>query len=469
MDILIAWLGRHDLRAARAKDAKTAGPLADFIALDPHARVVLLNPEGLAAAWYPEWLAGRTGCQVEMIGVPLARAHDLDAVYEEARRTVVEAAGHWGQARFSYLVSAGTKAMSTALLWVGCLDPPGRIFHNRADPRQDDPRQRCVQLSWPARFSGALVAGRRLAGETDAALLDASAREVSRDPAMREIYRRAARVSPSALPVLISGEVGTGKNILARFILGQNAQSLDGPTADAADMEALTGAAVLVETVGALHPAAQHALLGLLRRGPTRVVATATGDLWESVRGGRFREDLYFELSRYRMHLPPLRDRPQDVRFIAESVLAVDAAARGQITTLDDDAWLALAKHLWPGNVRELRNAMTQLVVDAVETESGRVVTSDLVARVLDEGPADKPSVAAPQPIGSEPGEALVAAVRRTGQHLQEVMERWEAAAIQHAISLEKTQKSAGELLGYSPQNMSNTKRRLQARGYWKP
>ena len=203
----------------------------------------------------------------------------------------------------------------------------------------------------------------------------------SLSPSMRAIEHVMADIAPTEIPVLLTGESGTGKDLAAmhlhrhsarrahgfRKVLGSTATpeqlSLDG-----ADRG--TGTLYLDEAAD-LSPAGQTRLLQSLAERensvsarPPRLICGTTRNLEELMRGGRFREELYFRLNGVCLRLPPLRHRKEDIASLAEHFLGKYAALFGRPRpTLSPAEIHALQEHAWPGNIRELENAMKQAVI----------------------------------------------------------------------------------------------------------
>jgi two-component system nitrogen regulation response regulator GlnG len=220
---------------------------------------------------------------------------------------------------------------------------------------------------------------------------------LGRSPAMQEVFKRIAMVAGSDANVIISGESGVGKELVARAIHEHSAR-VDGPWAmmhfpamspswldDALDgphgLSAAVGGTLLLSDIGEASLDVQVQLLHALEQtssaatwgvgdSPSRIrlVATTRRDLKEEIRAGRFREDLYYRLAMFEIDVPPLRSRGDDVRLLAERFLAEESGAERGLR-LSSSALQLLLSHDWPGNVRELRNVVRAAALVAREGE----------------------------------------------------------------------------------------------------
>ncbi len=239
---------------------------------------------------------------------------------------------------------------------------------------------------------------------------------------MREIYERIRRVAPTQTTVLITGESGTGKELVARAVhrLSQRADqpfvavncAALSPTLVESELfghekGAFTGAArkheglffaantgtILIDEIGDLALELQAKLLRVLeqhevtpvgstrtRRLDVRVVASTHVDLVSAVEEGKFREDLYYRLSVVTIHIPPLRERIEDIPLLVSHFLETCRAdVGGEARAFSDAALNKLMAYNWPGNVRELRNVVEGLVV---LTPHATIDVEDLPARI---------------------------------------------------------------------------------------
>jgi NtrC-family two-component system response regulator AlgB len=220
---------------------------------------------------------------------------------------------------------------------------------------------------------------------------------------MRATLAMLAKVSQLDIPVLLRGEAGSGKSVLARALHAASPRrehalvaidclglGADPPLArlHAKLAEAAAGT-VLFEEVGALRSRWQaEVALFLEGRGhwvpspDIRVVATTQRDLEGAVRASQFRADLLVGLALVEIRVPPLRERPDDIVPLARHFLGVFARAANQLVPeLSPAAQRALVDHTWPGNLRELRNVMQRRVVlsDLPELDA-EALTAQLVA-----------------------------------------------------------------------------------------
>jgi DNA-binding NtrC family response regulator len=200
---------------------------------------------------------------------------------------------------------------------------------------------------------------------------------------MVDLLRRAFAAASSAAPVLILGERGTGKDLLARAVHRRSPRAraplvvlslselrdLTAGAELAAALEQAEGGTLLLEDLGSLPRAAQLTLYQALTgpaRPDVRLLTTALPDLREQVARGDFREDLFYRLASVLLEVPPLRRRREDVPLLAYHFLSRAAAREGKaIRRIGPEALRALRRHAWPGNVGELRYAVEHAVVMA--------------------------------------------------------------------------------------------------------
>jgi DNA-binding NtrC family response regulator len=278
------------------------------------------------------------------------------------------------------------------------------------------------------------------------------------DPAMLHIFRIAERVASLAMPVLVTGETGSGKeiigealhalgsrarmplvklncaavpeNLLESELFGHERGAFSGAiAAKPGTIERAHGGTLFLDEIGEMPPSLQAKILRVLedrrvlRLGATkdrevdvRFVAATHRDLKAAVAEGRFREDLYYRLTTLQVKIPPLRERRRDIVILARrfALQAAEAAGRAAAPSFTPATIQALEGYSWPGNIRELRNVISQAVVfcdsDALDVdqlppevvaqgEAPRSVQSVRTPTVGPEGPSsERPSMPRPPP-----------------------------------------------------------------------
>jgi len=229
---------------------------------------------------------------------------------------------------------------------------------------------------------------------------------VGRSKSWLSVLRLAETVAPTDSIVLIQGESGTGKEVIARYIHDLSARasgsfnsincgalpeslleselfghvkgSFTGAVKDKTGLfAAAAGGTFFLDEIGETTPSTQVKLLRVLQQREvipvggtdpiaidTRLVAATNRDLEEEMRRGTFRGDLFYRLNVFALHLPPLRQRRDDIMLLAESFLQRAAAQRGEgCKRLSEETAEAMVSYAWPGNVRELENALERAVI----------------------------------------------------------------------------------------------------------
>jgi DNA-binding NtrC family response regulator len=277
-------------------------------------------------------------------------------------------------------------------------------------------------------LSRALREGRRLEAENRLLRSDSRPTMIAESPAMRPVLEMIGRVGPSSANVLITGEHGTGKEVVARSLHALSERSArpmvtvnagglpegvfeselfghvkgaftDAKADRAGRFELADGGTLFLDEIANLPLNLQPKLLRVLQTGElervgssrtcrvdVRVVSATNANLAEEVRGGRVREDLLFRLNTIEIHLPPLRERREDVPRLASYFLRQFAQRyRKPLESFDGAAMRTMMEYPWPGNVRELEHAVERAVLMA---QGKTVSASDLGLRVVLEGRA---------------------------------------------------------------------------------
>ena len=302
--------------------------------------------------------------------------------------------------------------------------------------------------------------------------------------AMQDVFKRVAHLARSNGAVLILGQTGTGKELVARAIhehggrrdgpfVAVNCGALPGELVESelfgcvrgaftgADtdrpgrFEAANGGTLLLDEVGELPPAAQIKLLRVLdsqtveRVGSVkpisldvRVLAATNRDLTADVRSAKFRADLYYRLAAFQVELPPLAERKEDILALARHFLNTGAAPHGEAPALTPDAAKALLAYFWPGNVRELKNAV----------EHAMAIAPSSSIRVEDLPPAITQGAPEPEDATDRLVETIAQYVSNhaaEGQWYRQAIEPVERAVIERALrQCGGNRSQAAELLG---------------------
>src|SRR3954464_3955840 len=250
---------------------------------------------------------------------------------------------------------------------------------------------------------------------------------ITRSPRMQTVLRTAEKAAASTIPVLLEGESGVGKELVARAIHGSGerrakpfvavncgaipdnlVESLlfgheKGAFTGATDRHTgkfveASGGTLFLDEVGELPPTAQVKLLRAIQEGEVepvgarkpvkvdvRLISATNRDLIADVKDGRFREDLFYRLHGFPIGVPPLAERPEDVPDLVWHFLARFAAEEGKrIRAVSSDALRLLRAYAWPGNVRQLENAVFRAVVLAESDEIGVNEFPQIAAQLAD-------------------------------------------------------------------------------------
>ena len=249
---------------------------------------------------------------------------------------------------------------------------------------------------------------------------------IAESRAMRPVLTLLDRVGPSVANVLVTGEHGTGKEVIARWLHAAspradralvvvNAGALsdgvfesemfghvkgaftDAKTDRVGYVELADQGTLFLDEIGTMPPGQQAKLLRVLqagefqrvgtsrvRRADLRVIAATNVDISKEVAEGRFREDLLYRLNTVEIHLPPLRERTEDIPRLALHFLHASTSRYGKrVTTIDPDALQTLVDYGWPGNVRELAHVMERAVL---MSSGDHIKPDDLGLRARSEG-----------------------------------------------------------------------------------
>ena len=296
---------------------------------------------------------------------------------------------------------------------------------------------------------------------------------VGRSRAIADVISRIEQVAEAPSTVLITGETGTGKELVARALHSRGARHnkpfikvncaaipetlleselfghvkgafTDASTTKRGKFSLANGGSIFLDEIGTMSQGLQAKLLRVLQEREieplgaerteqvdVRVIAATNRDLRQLVHEGRFQDDLFYRLAVIPILVPPLRERVEDIPLLANHFVEKHAARCGKsIDPLGADVIASLVEYRWPGNVRELENTIERAVV----LSTGRTITRDLVTTE---------SAVTRQP-------AVVPSLR-----LRQNVEWMECETLRRALEVSTAKRHAAELMGISPRALS--------------
>ncbi|MFQ5680356.1 MAG: sigma-54 interaction domain-containing protein, partial [Gemmatimonadota bacterium] len=425
-----AWIGATDLRAPSEEDSVGVGPVAQALAARGFEEVVLLSnyakPDSQS---YMRWLEPRTSGRIRVEHCKLTSPTEFAEIYEaavEVLERVVER--HPQGVDLTVHLSPGTPAMAAVWIILAKTRFPAELIESS---RQHGVRTASVPFDISADYLPNLLRrpDRELERLSSGLPPDAPEFEsiVHRGRTMKRLILRARRVAVRSVPVLIEGETGTGKELLARAIhrasprhehpfVPVNCGAIPGELIESElfghEKGAFTGATarrkghfreadrgtVFLDEVGELPKEAQVKLLRTLQDGEVlpiggsrtvkldvRVVAATNRPLALDVARGAFRDDLFHRLAVAVLHLPPLRERTTDLPPLIDALLEqVNREGEEQPGYVDKrlsaGARNLLSHHDWPGNIRELQNTLRRA---AIWSSEGTLTVEDIREAIL--------------------------------------------------------------------------------------
>jgi Nif-specific regulatory protein len=269
---------------------------------------------------------------------------------------------------------------------------------------------------------------------------------IGTSPAMAEVFRLMESAAASPIAVLIEGETGTGKELVARGIHRASARA-DGPfvavncaavsetlleselfghrkgafTGAIQDQrglfEAANGGTIFLDEIGEMPPAMQAKLLRVAQDGEVvavgdtrprpvdvRVISATNRNLSNEVERQKFRQDLFYRIAAFPIVLPPLRERREDIALLVDRILKIAAERHGKrIAGVEPEAVSLLIGFAWPGNVRELENELERAVALAKEGDTVSLLHLSAKLKATGEARTDAPAAAAAEPAAARP------------------------------------------------------------------
>lgn len=495
-NVLVSWIGSTDLRAPKEGEVVGVGPVAQALETRPFDEAFLVTDyDEREVTPFIRWLRQRTHTPIHVLHEGLSGPTQFGEIYEAAVRTCKKAVGRQGQdIALAFHLSPGTPAMAAVWVILAKTRFPAELIESS---RQHGVRTASVPFDISADFIPDLLRKPDNDLEKLSEGLPPEAPEFAdilhRSQTMKRVILRARRVAPRSVPVLIEGETGTGKELLARAIHGASSRkgrpfvavNCGAIPAELVEAElfghekgAFTGAiarrtgyfeeanggTLFLDEVGELPKPAQVKLLRALqeceivpvgspkpKKIDVRWIAATNRSLQAEVAVARFREDLFHRLAVAVLHLPPLRERREDLVLLIDHFLAQvnheGAEQPGYIAKkLSVRGRDLLIDHPWPGNVRELLNTLRRAALWSAEAT---LTAEDILDALI---PA----------AGSEPGQQVLGRPLGEGLKISQILTSVARHYVERALEEAHGNKTkAAKLIGLpSYQTLTNWMKR---------
>ncbi|HOB52822.1 MAG TPA: sigma 54-interacting transcriptional regulator [Acidobacteriota bacterium] len=437
VNVLMSWIGISDLKAAESGATDDIGPIARTAGARRYTHIYLLNDHGpVKGRIYQDWLSGRCKAKIPTpIAVVLPEGPTQYETIYQASRAAVEQIYRDLRSRelpLEYQISAGTPAMSSMLIILAKTSHRAELVEAS---KKKGVRTVPFMFDLAAEFLPDLIRKDDdfFTRYAQGLIEDSPQFEsiIGRSPQIVEAKQQAAMLAIRDVPMLILGESGTGKELFARAIhstsgrkmgecvvvncgaippqlfesefFGYKRGAFTGATQDKPGLlENAQNGTIFLDEIGDLPLDMQVKLLRVLgnddsepqfvrrmgeskeRRVNFRLIAATNRDLQQSVREGRFREDLFFRIAVGILKLPPLRERTGDLSLLSRHILdKINRQNTGrsvwQAKKLAPETLRAISQHGWPGNVRELYNTLTRAAIGT----GGDTIRADDIRRAL--------------------------------------------------------------------------------------
>ncbi len=415
--ILICWLGATDLKAATEGQKVGLGPIAQAAIARSYDEIDLISNYGKdRSSKYIKWLHKKTPAKITVHYETLSSPTNFGEIYEVASRLVADKINEYGSSvSLTFHLSPGTPAMAAVWIILSKTRFPAELIESS---REHGVKTASVPFDISAEFIPDLLRGPDSRLEKLSVGLPPEAPEfeniVHRSRIMSRVITKARHIAPRSVPVLIEGETGTGKELLARAIheaspckgkpfLAVNCGAIPSELLESEffgyEKGAFTGAdkqkigyfeaantgTLFLDEIGELPIPAQSKILRALqekeivRVGSTqatkfdlRVIAATNRNLIDEVAAGRFRSDLFYRIAVAVLRLPPLRERSGDISLLIDRLLnqinqeSVDEPGY-KYKKISAAAKNLMIQHTWPGNVRELQNTLRRAAIWSVD------------------------------------------------------------------------------------------------------
>jgi transcriptional regulator with PAS, ATPase and Fis domain len=423
--ILVAWIGRTDLKAGRGDAEVGSGPICQAAKAYPYSSIHLLSDfEPGDAKSFVKWLAGEVSAKIQLHLVKLSSPINFGEIYQGVVAVLNQLTAT--SAEVTYHLSPGTPAMQSVWILLAKTTHPARLIQSSPEAGVEDAN---IPFDISAEFIPQILqqSDRRISEIAQGSPSEDAefANIVHRSAVMKRVVDQAKRVAIRSIPVLIEGESGTGKELMARAIhrasarssksfvtvncgaippelvesefFGHKKGSFTGAIVDRkGHFENANGGTLFLDEIGELPKPVQVKLLRTLQEGEivpvgssdprkidVRVIAATNRKLIDEVSTGNFREDLFYRLAVAIIKLPPLRERAGDVSLLIENLLVQINLSSSRIglksKVISASAKNLMLQHRWPGNVRELVNTIQRAVIWSDDDSIGLQVMREAI------------------------------------------------------------------------------------------
>ncbi len=481
--ILFSWIGFADLKASRKEKDAGLGPIAQAVKESSFQEIVLISDvPDKECDTYVNWLKSFTSIQINTTKVSLSSPTHFGDIYKAATTIVSETLNQNNEdVELTYHLSPGTPAMAAVWIIIAKSRYPATLIESSI---KEGVKVASVPFDLSAEFIPDLLRKQDERLEKLTIGLSPEAPEfasiIHRSNIMKRVIAKARLIAPRSVSVLIEGDSGTGKELLARAIhmagprknnpfIAVNCGAIPSELIEAElfghEKGAFTGAekrragyfeaantgTLFLDEIGELPLAAQVKLLRALQEKevtrlgaskPTpfdvRIIAATNRDLIQEIATGHFRQDLFYRIAVAVLKLPPLKDRAGDVGLLVDRMLkqvnleSIDEPGYKQ-KKISPSAKNLMLQHGWPGNVRELQNTLRRAAI----WSTGKTIDLEDIREAL-------------LPMMQIADDGLLGKPLEDGLNLFDLMEKLARHYLKRALTEASGNKTrAAELLGF--------------------